>query len=150
MERNESVVSDFSMQDILSEMAAKLAGVHMITVIDTDSMVLAAWQSPDNSLSPDGLGTFLQRINSTLNAFKQSPDGFARLGNVILNTPSGYIIMKPIYDGACFIAVDAPSTVPMSQIRAVFANYAPSLEQTMPGYQALSSEDSMRAAVPQA
>lgn len=146
---NESAVSDFNMQDILSEMVGELTGARMVAVIDIDSMVLAAWQSPDNSLSPEGLGVFIQRISSTLNAFKQSADGFTRLGNVILNTPSGYMILKPICNGACFIAVDAPGTMPLGIIRTACTNYTPRLEQAMPGYASLSPSDNTRATVPQ-
>lgn len=138
-----------NMKDILSEMAADMAGIHLLTVVDFDCMMLASWESPDNNLSPEGLGWFIQRINGTINAFKQSPPGSTRLNDVILNTPSGYVLLKPICNGTCFIVVDTPRSVSLGSIRTACNNYTPRLEQAMPGYKPLPLNDGTRAIVPQ-
>jgi predicted regulator of Ras-like GTPase activity (Roadblock/LC7/MglB family) len=137
------------MNDILSEMAGGLTGIRLITIVDIDSMMLASWESPDNKLSPEGLGWFIQRINGTINAFKQSASGSTQLNDVILNTPSGYVLLKPICNGTCFIVVDTPRSVPLGSIRAACNNYTPRLEQAMPGYEPLPLSDGRRAIVPQ-
>jgi len=142
-------VPDGNMQDILSEMAARLTGIRLITIVDLDSMMLASWESPDNNLSPEGLGIFIQQIKSTINAFKQSSNGSTRLGDVILNTPSGYMLLKPICNGACFLAVDAPGAVSLGSVRTACNNYTPRLEAALPGYEPLPQRDDMGTTIPQ-
>jgi predicted regulator of Ras-like GTPase activity (Roadblock/LC7/MglB family) len=131
------------MKDILSEMAAGLTGIQLIAIVDIDSMMLASWESPDNKLSPEGLGWFLQRINGTINAFKQSTSASSRLNDVILNTPSGYMLLKPICNRTCFIVVDTPRSVSLGSIRSACNNYTPRLEAALPGYEPLPISDGM-------
>jgi len=126
-------VPNGNMKDIVTEMAEELTGIRLIAVVDSDSMVLACWESSDNNLRLQGLGQLIQQVNSTINVFKQSPNGFTALNDVILNTTSGYIIFKPICNGSCFIAVDVPGTVSLGSIRTVCNNFAPLLEQALPG-----------------
>lgn len=137
------------MQNILSEMAGGLTGIRLITIVDVDSMMLASWESPDNNLPPEGLGFFIQQIKGTINEFKQSSDGFTKLDDVILNTSLGYILLKPIGNGACFLAVDAPRTVSLGSIRTVCDNYTPRLEAALPGYKPLPQSDGMETTISQ-
>ena len=130
-------------------MAAGLTGIRLITIVDIDCMMLAAWESPDNNLSPEGLGGFIQRTNGTINAFKQSATGSTRLNDVILNTPSGYVLLKPICNGTCFIVADTPRSMSLGSIRSACNNYTPRLEQAMPGYEPSPLSDDRRAIVPQ-
>lgn len=137
------------MQDILSEMASGLTGIRLITVTDRDCMVLASWESPENKLSPEALGEFIQQINHTINTFKQSANGFSKLDNVILGTSLSYMMIKPICNGACFVVADAPRTMSLGLIRTAFASFASRLEQAMPGSQTYPVVGSVSLTVPQ-
>ncbi|MBN2463356.1 MAG: hypothetical protein JXB43_07125 [Dehalococcoidia bacterium] len=136
------------MNDILSEMAEGLAEIRLIAIVDIDSMVLAYWESPQNNRSPEGLGGFIRQINSTINAFKQSATQLTSLSDVILNTPSGYMIFKPIFNDACFIVVDAPGSVSLGSIRTACSKYTPRLEQAIPGNESLPQSDRIETIVP--
>jgi predicted regulator of Ras-like GTPase activity (Roadblock/LC7/MglB family) len=132
-------LSDVSMQEILSEMANRLEGIRLITVTDSDCMVLASWESPDNKLSPESLGEFVQQIKSMISTFKQSANGLSKLDDIVLGTPSSYMMLKPICNGSCFIVADAPKAVSLGDIRNTFMAYAPRLEQAIPGYETVVS-----------
>jgi predicted regulator of Ras-like GTPase activity (Roadblock/LC7/MglB family) len=132
-------VPDRIMKDLLSEMAGKLEGIRMLAVTDSDCMVLASWESPDNELSPEALGEFIQQIKHTISIFKQSADGFSKLDDMVLGTSSSYMMLKSICQGTCFIVADAPRNVSLGSIRAVFTSFAPRLEQAIPGYEAVVS-----------
>ena len=54
---------DIKMHDILSEMARGLSGTWVVMVADRDGMVLSSWESPDNRISPEAFGGFIQIIN---------------------------------------------------------------------------------------
>jgi hypothetical protein len=97
-------------------------------------MVLAYWEAPDNKVSPEALGEFIQQIKSTISTFKQSASGLSKLDDIILGTSIGYMMLKPICNGACFIVADAPRTVSLGSIRTAFTRFAPRLEQTIPGH----------------
>ena len=131
-------MSDVSMKDILSQMASGLEGVRLLTVTDSDCMVLASWESPDNKVSPEALGEYIQQIKYTISTFKQSANGFSKLDDVILGTPLSYMMLKPIFNGACFIVVDATRTVSLGAIRTAFTSFAPRLEQTIPGHEPIA------------
>jgi hypothetical protein len=135
-------VSDMSMKDILSEIAGQLDGVLLLTVMDTDCMALASWESPDNKVSPEVLGEFIQQIKSVISTFKQSANGVSKLDDVVLGTPLGYMMLMPICNGTCFIVVNTPRTVSLGSIRTACHNYAPRLEQAIPGYEPISLEES--------
>jgi predicted regulator of Ras-like GTPase activity (Roadblock/LC7/MglB family) len=122
-----------TMKDILSEMASGLTGIRLLTVTDSDCMVLAYWESPENKVSPEALGEFIQQINHTINTFKQSANGFSKLDDVILGTSLSYMMIKPICNGACFVVAEAPRTAPLGAIRIAFTNFASKLEQAIPG-----------------
>ena len=77
---------DVKMKDILSEMARGLAGAYIIMVADNDGMVLASWESPENRVAPEAFGGFIQIINGSINAFKQSTVGFTKLEDVTYTT----------------------------------------------------------------
>ena len=139
---------DIKMKDILSEMARGLGGTWVLMVSDSDGMVLSSWESPDNRVSPDAFGGFIQIINGAINAFKQSAVGFTKLDDVTFATPFTYMIAKPIADGACFLFVSAPKTVPLGMIRISCANFAPRLEQSLPGHGSLPQRDGMGTIVP--
>lgn len=138
-----------SMQDILSEMAGGLTGIRLITVTDRDCMVLASWESPENKLPPEALGEFIQKVNYTVEKFKQSANGFSKLDDVILGTSFSYMMIKPIFNGSCFVVADAPRTVSLGLIRTAFASFASRLEQAMPGSQSYPVEDSFSLTVPE-
>ena len=126
-------MSDVSMKDILSQMASGLEGVRLLTVTDSDCMVLASWESPDNKVSPETLGEYIQQIKYTISTFKQSANGFSKLDDIVLGTSLSYMMLKPICNGACFLVVDAPRTASLGSIRTAFTNYADRLEQAIPG-----------------
>jgi len=136
------------MKDVLSEMARGLAGTWVVMVSDSDGMILASWESPENRVSPEAFGGFIQIINGAINAFKQSTVGFTKLDDVTFATPFTYMLAKPIADGACFLFVSAPKTVPLGMIRMACTNYAPRLEQTLPGHEPLPQGDGMGTVVP--
>lgn len=127
-------MSDVSMNEVLSEMASRLAGIRLLTVTDSDCMVLASWESPENKVSPEGLGEFIQQIKSTISTFKQSANGLSKLDDIVLGTSLSYMMLKPICNGSCFIVADSPRTVSLGSIRAAFTSFAPKLEQTIPGH----------------
>jgi len=139
---------DIMMKDVLSEMARGLAGTWVVMVADSDGMVLSSWESPDNRVSPDLFGGFIQIINATIIQFKASAVGFTKLDDVTFATPFTYMIAKPIADGACFLFVSAPKTVPLGMIRMACTNFAPRLEQSLPGHAALPRRDGMGTIVP--
>jgi predicted regulator of Ras-like GTPase activity (Roadblock/LC7/MglB family) len=141
-------VPDMKMKDILSEMAGGLAGTWVIAVADNDGMLLSSWDSPDNKLPPDSLGGFIQTINEAIDAFKQSTTEFGNLDDVIFSTAFSYQLIKPIADGACFMVVNAPKTVPLGMIRMAANNYTPRLEQALPGHETLPRRDAMGTIVP--
>jgi predicted regulator of Ras-like GTPase activity (Roadblock/LC7/MglB family) len=134
---------DVTMKDILSEMARGLAGTWVVMVADSDGMVLSSWESPENRISPESFGGFIQIINATIIQFKASAVGFTKLDDVTFATPFTYMIAKPIADGACFIFVSAPKTVPLGMIRMSCTNFAPRLEDALPGRGALPKKDGM-------
>jgi len=132
-------VSDVSMKDILSQMASGLEGVRLLTVTDSDCMVLASWESPENKASPEALGEYIQQIKYTISTFKQSANGFSKLDDIVLGTSLSYMMIKPICNGACFLVVDAPRTASLGSIRTAFTNYADRLEQAIPGREPIAS-----------
>ena len=128
---------EINIKDIVSEMADGLQGIRLITLLDSDGMMLTSWESAENNVSPEELGKFIQQINSTINTLRQPDTGATRLDDLILSTYSGYILLKPICNGACFIVVDTPRTVSLGSIRTACIKYAHRLEQAVPGYEPL-------------
>jgi len=116
-------------------------------VADNDGMLLSFWASPDNKLPPEMLGGFVQTINEAIDAFKQSTTDFGKLDDVIFSMGFSSIVIKPIADGACFMLVNAPKTVPLGMIRMATNNYAPRLEQALPGHGALPNRNGMGTVV---
>jgi predicted regulator of Ras-like GTPase activity (Roadblock/LC7/MglB family) len=141
-------VPDGNMKDIVSEMARSVAGMWMVTLIDTDSMVLASWQSPDNKVTPEALGGFMQIFNNAVTIFKQSPVGFSSFNDIIFSTTIIHQIIKPIAEATCFLVVCAPRTVPLGIIRAACMNFAPRLEQALPGREPSPRKDGTGTTVP--
>jgi len=140
-------MADTKMKDVLSDMAADMAGTWVIIVADNDGMLLSSWSSPENQLPPEMLGGFIQTINATIDAFKQSTASFGQLEDVIFSTGFSYQLIKPIAEGQCFIVVNAPKKVPLGMIRLTVKNYAPRLEQALPGHEPLSNLNGMGMAV---
>jgi len=138
---------DLKLKDILSEMAGELSGTWVIIVADSDGMLLSSWASPENKLPPEMMGGFITTINESINAFKQSTAGSGSLDDVIFSMGFSSIVIKPIADGECFMVVNAPKTVPLGMIRMAANNYAPKLEQSLPGYEALLNRDSLKTVV---
>lgn len=139
---------DVKMNDLLSEMAGGLAGTWVIIVADSDGMLLSFWASPDNLLPPEMLGGFIVTITASIEAFKQSTTGFGKLDDVIFSMGFSAIVIKPMADGACFMVVNAPKTVPVGMIRMAAKNYLPRLEQALPGHEPVPRRDSMGTIVP--
>ena len=139
---------DTNMKDVVAEMARTVAGIWMVTLVDSDCMVLASWQSPDNKVTPEALGGFIQIFTNTMNLFKQSPVGFSKFDDVIFSTTVLHQIIKPIADANCFIVVSAPRNVPLGMIRAACNTWAPKLEETLPGRQPLPRKDGMGTIIP--
>jgi predicted regulator of Ras-like GTPase activity (Roadblock/LC7/MglB family) len=139
---------DMNIKELLSEMAAGLGGAYVMVVADNDGMLLSSWEAPGNLLPPEMLGGFVQTINGTITAFKSSTSAFGRLDDVIYNMGFSSIVIKPMADGACFVVVDAPKTVPLGMIRMACNNYVPRMEQSLPGYETLPRRDGMGTIVP--
>jgi predicted regulator of Ras-like GTPase activity (Roadblock/LC7/MglB family) len=139
---------DMKMKELLSEMAGGLAGIWVVIVADNDGMLLSSWDSPDNKLPPEMLGGFIQTVNESIDAFKQSTNEFGKLDDVIFSTAFSYMVIKPIADGACFMVVNAPKTVPLGMIRMAAKNYTPRLEQALPGHETLPRRDGIGTIVP--
>lgn len=139
---------DINMKELLSEMAGGLAGTWVIVVADNDGMLLSSWDSPDNKLPPEGLGGFIITVNSAIDAFKQSTTGFGNLDDVIFSMGFSSLVIKPIADASCFIVLSAPNTVPLGMIRMACNNYAPRLEQALPGHGQMLRRDGMGTIVP--
>ena len=127
------------MNEILAEMAARLDGVRLLTVTDSDCMVLAYWESPDNQVSPEALGQFVQQIKNTISNLKQSASSLSKLDDIVIGTPASYTMIRPICNGSCFIVVDSPRAVSLGAIRTAFTAFTPRLEQAIPGYEPVSS-----------
>jgi predicted regulator of Ras-like GTPase activity (Roadblock/LC7/MglB family) len=140
-------MADLKMKEILSAMAAELVGTWSAVVADSDGMLLSFWVSPENKLPPEAMGGFINTINMTIDAFKQSTVGFGKLDDVIFSTAFSYLVIKPIADGSCFIVVNAPKAVPLGMIRMATNNYAPRLEQALPGHEPLPSRNGMETVV---
>jgi predicted regulator of Ras-like GTPase activity (Roadblock/LC7/MglB family) len=132
-------VSDLGMKGILSEMASQLDGVLLLTVMDSDCMVLASWESPDNKVSPETLGEFIQQIKSVISTFKQSANGTSKLDDIVLSTYLGYVMLMPICNGSCFIVAGAPRNTSLGSVRKAFTKNSAKLEQAIPGYEAVAS-----------
>lgn len=139
---------DGNLKDIVSEMARGVAGIWMVTLIDSDSMVLATWQSADNRVSPEGLGGFMQIFNSAVTIFKQSPLGFSSFEDIIFSTTNIHQVIKPIAEGSCFLVISAPRNVPLGMIRTQCINYAPRLEAALPGREPSPRKDGTGTIVP--
>lgn len=139
---------EVSINSIVSEMARQVSGLWMVTLIDTDSMVLATWQSQDNKVAPEALGGFMQIFNGAVSAFKQSAVGFSRFEDIIFSTTVLHQVIKPIADANCFVVVSAPRSVPLGIIRTMCNNFAPMLEQALPGRQSLPRKDGMGTIIP--
>ena len=139
---------DIRMKEILSEMAEGLAGTWVIMIADNDGLLLSSWESPENKLPPEMLGGFIQTINDAIDAFKQSSSAFGKLDDVIYSTAFSYQVIKPMAEGACFMVVNAPKTVPLGMIRMACTNFGPRLEQSLPGREPLPKRDGMGTIVP--
>ena len=139
---------DGNIKDVVSEMARGVAGIWMITLVDSDCMVLASWQAPDNKVSPEALGGFIRIFTNTMNIFNQSPVGFTRFDDIIFSTTNIHQVIKPIAGATCFLVVSAPRTVPLGVIRTACTNYAPRLEQALPGRQPSPKKDGTGTIVP--
>jgi predicted regulator of Ras-like GTPase activity (Roadblock/LC7/MglB family) len=141
-------VPDVNMKTLLAEMANGLEGAWVIMVADNDGMLLSSWEAPTNKLPPEGFGGFIVTINSSIDAFKQSTAGFGKLDDVIFSLGFSSLVLKPIADGACFMLIQAPRTVPLGMIRMAANNYAPKLEQALPGHEPMPRRDGMGTIVP--
>ncbi|MBM4447006.1 MAG: hypothetical protein FJ023_06595 [Chloroflexi bacterium] len=137
-----------SLKDLVSEMARGLGGTWVVMVADSDGMVLSSWESPENRVSPEAFGGFIQIINASINAFKASTVGFTKLDDVTYTTQFSYMLAKPIAEGACFLFVSAPRSVPLGMIRMACTNFAPRLEQALPGREPLPRSDGLGTVVP--
>ena len=123
------------MNEILVEMAAKLDGIRLLVVTDSDCMVLASWEAPDNQVSPDSLGQFVLQIRNTILSFKQPANGVSKLEDIVLGTSQSYMMIKPICNGSCFLVADSPRSVSLGAVRATFDSFVVRLEQDIPGYE---------------
>ena len=139
---------DGSMSELINEMARTVTGLWMVTLIDSDSMVLGTWQSPDNKVSPESLGGFMQILTNSVAIFKQSPVGFSNFEDIIFSTTVLHQVVKPIAEANCFIVVSAPRNVPLGMIRAMLNTFAPRLEQSLPGRAPTPRKDGMGTIIP--
>ena len=140
-------MAETRMKEILTEMAEGLSGSWVIIVADSDGMLLSFWAAPENKLPPEMLGGFIQTVNESIDAFKQSTTGFGKLDDVIFSMGFSSIVVKPMADGSCFMVVNSPKNVPLGMIRMSCNNYAPKLEAALPGNQPLPRRDGMGTVV---
>jgi predicted regulator of Ras-like GTPase activity (Roadblock/LC7/MglB family) len=138
---------EMKLKELLSEMAGELAGAWVIVVADSDGMLLSFWASPENKLPPEMLGGFIQTITGTIDSFKQSTTGFGEIDDIIYSMGFSAIVIKPMAQGSCFMVVQAPKTVPVGMIRMASNNYAPRLEQALPGHEPLPNRNGMGTVV---
>jgi predicted regulator of Ras-like GTPase activity (Roadblock/LC7/MglB family) len=138
---------EMKMKEILAEMTGSIPGTWVIAIADNDGMLLSSWSSPDNKLPPEMLGGFIQTINDAIDAFKRSTEGFGKLDNIIYTLGFSYIVIKPIADGACFIVLNAPKSVPLGMIRTAANIYAPKLEQALPGHEPIPNRNGIGTVV---
>jgi predicted regulator of Ras-like GTPase activity (Roadblock/LC7/MglB family) len=138
---------EMKLKELLSEMAGELAGAWVIIVADSDGMLLSFWASPENKLPPEMLGGFVQTITGTIDSFKQSTTGFGEIDDIIYSMGFSAIVIKPMAQGSCFMVVQAPKTVPVGMIRMASNNYAPRLEQALPGHEPLPNRNGMGTVV---
>jgi predicted regulator of Ras-like GTPase activity (Roadblock/LC7/MglB family) len=136
------------MKELLTEMVGSLSGTWVIVLADNDGMLLSSWASPENRLPPEQFGGFIITINAAINAFKQATTEFGKLDDVIFSMGFSQLVIKPIADGACFMVLSAPNTVPLGMIRMACNNYAPKLEAALPGNEPLPRRDGMGTVVP--
>ncbi|MBN2463355.1 MAG: hypothetical protein JXB43_07120 [Dehalococcoidia bacterium] len=141
-------MAETRMKELLTEMAEGLSGTWVIVLADNDGMLLSYWAAPENKLPPEMLGGFIQTINEAIEAFKQSATGFGKLDDVIFSMGFSSIVVKPMADGACFMVVNSPKSVPLGMIRMACNNYAPRLEQSLPGQAPMPRRDGMGTVVP--
>ncbi len=139
---------DLQLKDVLAEMAGGLGEAWVIVVADSDGMLLSFWESPTNRLPPEQLGGFVQTITASVDSFRQSTTGFGKLDDVIFSMGFSSIVIKPMADGACFMVIQAPKTVPLGMMRMAANNYAPKLEQSLPGHGPTPRRDGMGTVVP--
>jgi len=139
---------DTNLKELLSEMAAGLGGAYVMIVADSDGMLLSSWEAPGNLLPAEMLGGFVQTIQGTITAFKNSTTEFGNIDDIIYNMGFTSIVIKPMADGACFIVVDAPKTVPLGMIRMACNNFVPRMERSLPGHEQLPRRDGMGTIVP--
>lgn len=135
------------MKELLTEMAAGLSGTWQIVLADNDGMLLSYWAAPENKLPPEMLGGFIQTINEAIEAFKQSTTGFGKLDDVIFTMGFSSIVIKPMADGACFMVINSPKSVPLGMIRMSCNNYAPKIEMALPGNAPLPRRDGLGTVV---
>jgi hypothetical protein len=93
------------------------------------------------------LGGFVQTITGTIDSFKQSTTGFGEIDDIIYSMGFSAIVIKPMAQGSCFMVVQAPKTVPVGMIRMASNNYAPRLEQALPGHEPLPNRNGMGTVV---
>jgi predicted regulator of Ras-like GTPase activity (Roadblock/LC7/MglB family) len=140
-------MAGMQMKEILTEMVGAMPGVWVIIVADSDGMLLSSWNSPDNKLPPESLGGFIQTINETIDAFKQSTTQFGELDDIIYTLAFSYVLIKALANRECFMVIDAPRSVPLGIIRAQAKMFAPKLEQALPGHEALHRSNSMQTVI---
>jgi predicted regulator of Ras-like GTPase activity (Roadblock/LC7/MglB family) len=141
-------MSELTMKGLLTEMAGGLEGAWVIIVADNDGMLLSSWEAPTNRVPAESFGGFIQTINASIDSFRQSTTGYGKLDDVIFSMGFSSLVIKPIADGACFMLVQAPKAVPLGMIRMALNNYAPKLEQTLPGHEPMARRDGMGTIVP--
>jgi predicted regulator of Ras-like GTPase activity (Roadblock/LC7/MglB family) len=141
-------MAESRMKELLIEMAAGLSGTWVIVLADNDGMMLSYWASPENKLPPEMMGGFIQTINSAIDAFRNSTTEFGKLDDVIFSMGFSSIVIKPMADGACFMVVNSPKTVPLGMIRLSCNNYAPKLEMALPGNQPMMPRNGLGTVVP--
>lgn len=141
-------MAETRMKELLSEMAGGISGTYVIALADNDGMLLSSWAAPENRVPPEQLGGFIITINSAIDAFKQATTEFGKLDDVIFSMGFSCLVIKPIADTSCFMVLSAPNTVPLGMIRMSCNNYAPKLEQALPGNEPLPRRDGMGTVVP--
>jgi predicted regulator of Ras-like GTPase activity (Roadblock/LC7/MglB family) len=141
-------VAEVVLKDVLGEVAGQLPGVWMVIVADSDGLLLGSWVSPDNKLPPESRGQFVNLLKNTIAAFQQSAVGLSRLEDMIVITAFSYLLIKPICEGACFLVVDSPRTVPLGMIMMASNNYTPKLEAGIPGHELLTRRYGMGTMLP--
>lgn len=130
------------LDQLLDAMGKQLDKAWVLGVADSDGMLIASWESPDNKMSAEFFaGNAIRLIRSVGSMFTDAGQEmvsgfgglFSGLEDVVLTTGFSYLMVRPISNGSCYLMIDAPREVPLGLIRLAAKTYVPKIEKCLPG-----------------